>query len=99
MSLRQPASHNYISARLRIGEDTAMLKFPHPYRVELPGPGPFETPVVQAALGLTPPVGETRTRIRLLLQDGRTLLVPIDTDAARELLEILERTVPDEDAG
>ena len=42
-------------------------------------------------------MGETPQRLRLLLQDGQTLLIPIDTPAARALLEILERTVPDED--
>jgi hypothetical protein len=65
--------------------------------VELSGPGPFETPIVQATLGVTATWGEAPARIRLLLDDGRTLLVPIETHAARELLEILERTVPDED--
>jgi hypothetical protein len=74
-----------------------MLRFAEAQTVELQGPGPFETPAVQAVLGMTAAMGETPPRLRLLLQDGRTLLIPIDTPAARELLEILERTVPDED--
>jgi len=92
-----PAKQVAASQPAAVHRESLMLRFARAQTVELQGPGPFETPAVQAVLGVTSAMGETPLRLRLLLQDGRTLLIPIDTPAARELLEILERTVPEED--
>jgi hypothetical protein len=53
------------------------------------GLGTRETATVVACPGLAFPEGQLPVRIRLALEDGTALLVPITDDAARELRDVL----------
>lgn len=58
-------------------------------KIELTGPGPFETPAIVDYLGLAYPMTTTLVQVRFSLEDGSELHLPIKGVALDKLTEQL----------
>ena len=68
---------------------------PKPVRLE--PPGPYETPVVEAFLGLRVSQGELPPRVCLALQGGTELRIPLGPQAQEQLRKALNDLVADQE--
>ena len=68
-----------------------MISRDPPRPVQVDPPGPYETPVVEAFLGLAISQGELPPRACFLLQGGIELRLPIDTAALESLYHGLDQ--------
>ena len=66
-----------------------MVSPDQPTRVQLDGPGPFETPAVVGCLAIGIFQGRFPEQVALTLQDGRELRIPITRDAMDKLHQYL----------
>lgn len=72
-----------------------MVQDPKRELVPIVGAGPFETPIAVGCLGLCILPGElvSRSRIRLVLQGGSELDIPLEPGAYEKLLFVLREPV------
>ena len=69
---------------------------PTPTRVQLEQPGPYETPTVEAFLGLMVFGGELPTRLCLVLQGGIELRIPVSPETQEKLRKALNDVAADQ---
>ncbi len=69
---------------------------PIPKLVQLEPPGPYETPIVEAFLGLMVSQGELPPRVCLVLQGGTELRIPVSPEAQEKLRKALNALAADQ---
>ncbi len=69
-----------------------------PTPVRLEQPGPYETPIVEAFLGLMAFRGELPTRVCLVLQGGIELQIPVPPEVQEKLRKALNDQAADQES-
>jgi hypothetical protein len=62
---------------------------PLPFVYDLPGPGPFQLPLLTRVGPMSVPETEGRLEIRLDTERGQEIRIPLTEDAASGLLDLL----------
>ena len=61
--------------------------------IQLRGHGPFETPAVEAVLGLVASQGEQSVHLSLRVQDGKELRIPLTGKQLEEIRALLNKVL------
>ena len=73
-----------------------MSRPPIPKPVQLEQPGPYETPIAEAFLGLMVFQGELPTRVCLVLHGGIELRIPVPPEIQEKLRKALNDVAADQ---